>query len=147
MRGVPGAEGLAQTLSGRVVRENYRIWFWTILLRPCLHQKSVTLVTTDINGCSDTLSQDVEVFATRPEITVDKTVICFPTEVNFTNLTTSDTTIVSWEWDFGDGNTSSDQHPTHIYNSTSSSGDSIIAQLVTTDILGCQYNTLGHLCL
>src|SRR5690606_63501 len=75
------------------------------------------------------------------EFTVDKTLICFPTEVNFTNLTTADTTIAGWEWYFGDGNTSTGQHPSHIYNSTLSSGDSIVARLVTRDTLGCQYST------
>lgn len=36
-----------------------------------------------------------------------------PLEVNFTDLSTGD--IVIWSWDFGDGNTSSEQNPTHTY--------------------------------
>jgi PKD repeat protein len=36
-----------------------------------------------------------------------------PLTVNFTDLSTGDVT--SWAWDFGDGNTSTSQHPTHTY--------------------------------
>jgi PKD repeat protein len=36
-----------------------------------------------------------------------------PLEVNFTDTSTGD--FDSWYWDFGDGGTSIDQHPTHIY--------------------------------
>ncbi|NIM11614.1 MAG: PKD domain-containing protein, partial [Candidatus Aminicenantes bacterium] len=35
--------------------------------------------------------------------------------VNFTDTSTDDGTIVSWLWDFGDGNTSTEQNPTHTY--------------------------------
>lgn len=102
---------------------------------------NITLVVTDINGCMDTLSQEVEIFATRPAITVDDALICFPTEVQFTDLTTADTTIVEWNWEFGDDNTSMDQNPAHLYESTASSGNFILAKLTTTDIIGCEYST------
>jgi PKD repeat protein len=36
-----------------------------------------------------------------------------PLTVNFTDLSVGDPT--SWDWDFGDGNTSTDQNPTHQY--------------------------------
>jgi len=41
-----------------------------------------------------------------------------PLEVSFTDQSTAGTyAITSWEWDFGDGNTSSIQNPNHTYNS------------------------------
>ncbi|AEW00739.1 hypothetical protein A4D02_12335 [Niastella koreensis] len=44
---------------------------------------------------------------------------CFPFPVTFTDKSTvSDGTISSWHWDFGDGNTSTDQHPSHTYTGT-----------------------------
>ena len=39
--------------------------------------------------------------------------------------------IVSWNWDFGDGNTSSEQNPIHIYNED---GTYDVSLIVTTDI-------------
>lgn len=36
--------------------------------------------------------------------------------IHFTDLTTGG--VNSWDWDFGDGNTSSDQHPVHLYTSS-----------------------------
>lgn len=38
-------------------------------------------------------------------------------EVQFNNLSVTDTTIDSLEWDFGDGNTSTDENPVHTYPS------------------------------
>jgi PKD repeat protein len=48
--------------------------------------------------------------------TADFTYTTTDLTVNFTDTSTdSDGTIVSWLWDFGDGNTSTVQHPTHTY--------------------------------
>jgi PKD repeat protein len=40
---------------------------------------------------------------------------CSPLTVNFTDQSTGD--ITSWSWDFGDGGTSTQQNPSHTYNS------------------------------
>ncbi|MFZ2349580.1 MAG: PKD domain-containing protein [Candidatus Bipolaricaulis anaerobius] len=48
-------------------------------------------------------------FTTSPEVP-------FPgKEVAFHDTTTDDGTITAWTWNFGDGTTSTDQHPTHAY--------------------------------
>ena len=39
-----------------------------------------------------------------------------PLEVNFTDKSTPAGSVVSWQWDFGDGGTSTEQNPTHQYN-------------------------------
>ncbi|MCD6565982.1 MAG: PKD domain-containing protein [Bacteroidales bacterium] len=40
----------------------------------------------------------------------------FPLRVNFTDKSSGNPT--AWQWDFGDGKSSTDQNPTHTYNST-----------------------------
>jgi photosystem II stability/assembly factor-like uncharacterized protein len=50
--------------------------------------------------------------------------------VAFTNMSTdNDGVVVSWAWDFGDGEVSSEQNPTHVYQSA----NTYIVQLIATD--------------
>jgi len=49
-------------------------------------------------------------------VTADFTYLANGLTVNFTDVSTADgTTITGWLWDFGDGNTSTQQNPTHTY--------------------------------
>ncbi len=57
---------------------------------------------------------------------------------DFTDQSTSDGTIVSWEWDFGDGNTSNDQNPSHTYSSVGA----YLVCLTIIDDKGCT----SHVC-
>ena len=50
------------------------------------------------------------------DFTANKTSGCSPLTVNFTDLSTTSDSIVFWYWDFGDGNNSSLQNPTHIFD-------------------------------
>lgn len=76
---------------------------------------SVTL-TRNIEGCivSHTSTTEIEVFA-LPDVAYnnDNTLGCsIPHSVNFTGTSTD---AVAWLWDFGDGTTSNQQNPNHIY--------------------------------
>lgn len=51
--------------------------------------------------------------APEAEFTADATSVCAGATVTFTDQSANDPT--SWAWDFGDGNTSTDQNPTHTY--------------------------------
>ena len=59
---------------------------------------------------------------------------CGPLSVDFIDASAN---TVSWSWDFGDGQTSSEQNPTHIYNTPGSYS----VALTITDSHGCK-NTL-----
>ncbi len=97
---------------------------------------SLTLVVRDINGCTDTSGLEVRVYGVYPEVTADKDTICFPSTVTFTDNSMADTTIMSWEWDFGDGSMGNGQmQPPHVYNS--SMGEPIMVTITVTDVIGC----------
>ncbi len=55
-------------------------------------------------------------FIGTADFDADVTVGLSPLTVNFTNLSNVPNQI-SWDWDFGDGNTSTSQNPSHTYNS------------------------------
>lgn len=69
-------------------------------------------------SCSDTALIEVNVF---PGINADFTFdydTCRAGPVTFTDLSASGAgpgSIISWDWTFGDGNLSTEQHPVHIY--------------------------------
>lgn len=96
---------------------------------------TVTLAVDDVFGCSDTLIRSNYIFV--DSVDADFSVLnsrgCAPFLASFTDLSFSDTTLISWQWSFGDGGTSTLQNPTHtylfpgVYN----------VSLIVTSILGC----------
>jgi len=59
--------------------------------------------------------------------------------IDFTDLSTSDGTIGSWAWDFGDGNISNEQNPSHLY---AGPGTYLVCLIITDDDEGCT----NHVC-
>lgn len=92
----------------------------------------VSLEATTVNGCKlgYPLSQKVKVYSPDANFTPDVTSGCPPLLVNFNNLSVGST---SWFWDFGDGTTSTLQHPTHTYNVVGS----YQVKLIAADATGC----------
>lgn len=105
--------------------------------------QEVSLVVEDINGCRDTISGNTTAFALESDFTAD-TLICLPSDVDFTNLSTGDTTIVNYAWDFG-ASTSNEENPTHEFTPEDYDpelmGDSITVLLVVEDAIGCVDST------
>lgn len=94
----------------------------------------VTLVVTDINGCKDTASSFVTVYGITAEFAIDKDTICLPSLVAFSDSSTSDTTLISWLWDFGDGQTYQNQDTSHTYTS----GSTLVnVELIIFNEIGC----------
>ncbi|MCB0754519.1 MAG: PKD domain-containing protein, partial [Flavobacteriales bacterium] len=94
----------------------------------------ITLIVRDVNGCRDTARTDVIVSGIDANFAVSDNLICSPTEVNFSDLSTSDTTIVSWAWSFGDLSFSTDQNPDHTYSVFQ---DSIFVAMIAQNAVGC----------
>ncbi|MFW5851515.1 MAG: PKD domain-containing protein [Bacteroidota bacterium] len=98
---------------------------------------TIFVTVTDTNGCINRERSEIEVaiFDDFPmtNFIPDNSQICEPSlTVNFNNVTTPDD--VSYEWDFGDGTTSTDTNPSHVYNGYGE----YYAQLTATSPHGCE---------
>lgn len=85
------------------------------------------------SSCVDSAQQTITINP-RPvaDFTAPATVRCEPPfTVNFQDLSTG--SVTSWQWDFGDGNTSTLQNPSHTYTSYGS----FTVTLVATNAFGC----------
>ncbi|MFC2113757.1 PKD domain-containing protein [Bacteroidota bacterium] len=75
-----------------------------------------SLVVWSANGCSDTFtSPNILIQPPEADFIGDTMRGCAPITVDFTDLSTSKEPIISWKWDFGDGDTSILQNPTHTF--------------------------------
>ncbi len=93
---------------------------------------TVTLVVTDAFGCKDTLSKSNFITISRPvaSFTAD-TISCPGTAIQFSN--TSQGNALAYQWNFGDGSSSTALNPTHIYTANGT----FLITLTVTDTLGC----------
>ncbi len=95
--------------------------------------QSVTLIVTSQNGCSDTLTQSADVNY-LPDVTFANTTPCLNGGSQFQdNTTVIGSSITGWQWNFGDGNSSSDQNPLNVY---ANSGTYTVT-LIATSAQGC----------
>ncbi|MGV3541518.1 MAG: PKD domain-containing protein [Rufibacter sp.] len=76
----------------------------------------VKLTVTSDKGCFTTKEADYVVSGAEPEAKFTAANFCQQEKVKFTDASTlSFGTIKKWEWDFGDGTTSTEQSPEHHY--------------------------------
>jgi gliding motility-associated-like protein len=97
---------------------------------------TVSLKATSAAGCTTTKTQQLTAFYNQPvaNFSVAPDTLCQGTDNHFTDQSTDDkSTITTWSWTFGDGNSSTDQNPVKRY---SAPGDYNV-QLVVTNAAGC----------
>ena len=101
--------------------------------------QNITLTAIDHNGCSHTVSKNINVYGITPEFELDST-LCLNSPVELNDLTISDTTIVAWDWQFGADSTDI-QNPIYDFSEENFdpeySGDTITIDLILTDAIGC----------
>lgn len=86
-------------------------------------------------GCSDTLKKTVTVKPlTKADFNMSHTTVCSQDEVTFTSNAIN---AQSYAWDFGDGATSTAQHPAHTYSNTGSEPVFRTVTLVVTSADNC----------
>ncbi|MEO6132374.1 MAG: PKD domain-containing protein [Saprospiraceae bacterium] len=104
----------------------------------------VCLIITDDDGvCTDHVCQSVVVHHPPAGIChasfIEHPSDTDPLTIDFTDLSTSEGTINTWAWDFGDGTTSNEQNPTHTYTDPGT----YLVCLTITDIEG---ECTSHVC-
>lgn len=79
--------------------------------------KTTTLTVVDNNNCRKTVSKEFGYFPLAPTIVIGPSSVddCTPASIFFDNLTEPVTEEYDLDWDFGDGNTSTELTPTHVY--------------------------------
>ncbi|HVU58020.1 MAG TPA: PKD domain-containing protein [Puia sp.] len=104
---------------------------------------SISLLVKDANGnFSSTSKTDyITVYPSpNPGFNSGQQVSCAPANVHFNDISTpGQGSIVSWQWDFGDGTSSSDQSPDHQYTNEGYYN----VKLTVTNSGGCS-STIGY---
>ncbi len=101
--------------------------------------ETVRLVVKDVNGCRDTLEQQVTIYDIEADVAASDDFICLPAEVTFSDLSVADTALAAWQWTFTDGvfdNTPEQASYTYLEGGFQP-GDTITVFLEVTDMLGC----------
>jgi gliding motility-associated-like protein len=82
---------------------------------------TVKLTITTNGGCTETVTVPDAVLTGTPPVvdfSMSATDVCASQPVQFTDLTMPNTQLNKWEWDFGDGGTSSAQNPLYKFQDT-----------------------------
>ncbi|MES1218088.1 MAG: PKD domain-containing protein [Bacteroidota bacterium] len=97
---------------------------------------NVGLVVTSNNGCTATVTKQLNTIYAEPQAAFSAPAeICIGAPVNFTDQSTAaGSSVTQWNWDFGDGTTSTLQNPVKNY----ASAGSYIVKLNVTSAKGCQ---------
>jgi gliding motility-associated-like protein len=103
---------------------------------------TVQLIATAPDGCSDTTRETLTAVFNRPKagLTLSATAICVGDEVVFTDRSTpgpGSSSIIQWNWELGDRESSVEQHPVKKYNRR---GDKMINHFVFS-AEGCYSDT------
>lgn len=93
-----------------------------------------TLIVTTGDGCTGTLVKTVDVFAV-PTAAFTATDVCEGSLASFTDQSTPLGSVTGWNWNFGDGNSSTVQNPTHNYANSGSFNVKLVTSVGTT---GCK---------
>lgn len=95
---------------------------------------NVQFIVSTNYGCKDTISKDAIVYP-LPKVDFSPTEVCLNFATEFTDLSTisndyTTNTLVDWNWDFADGQSSNEQNPTHTYTNA---GNYLVTVTVTSN--------------
>lgn len=80
--------------------------------------KTVTLTTSDLNGCSNEIEKEFDYYPAPPVVVVEPNAFagCSPANIIFNNLSTPIDTSYDVMWDFGDGTFGTNVNEVHDYD-------------------------------
>ena len=91
------------------------------------------LTITSVGGCTSTITKPI-VVNPLPQANFVSVPVCFNAKpTSFKDMSIGNSQVQTWKWDFGDGNTSGVQHPTHTYGSAGT----FTVTLLVTNTNGC----------
>jgi gliding motility-associated-like protein len=101
---------------------------------------TITLIATDANGCSSSVSHQVVVNPLPIPAFTNTALLCQGGTVSFNNTSIpGGGTISGWQWNFGNGQTSTSQNPSTVYSAPGNYN----VTLIVTNSFGCSA-TLVH---
>ncbi len=122
--------GAATTFTDATTGNNLTTWNWNFgdgtfsaIQNPTHNYAAagnyvVTLTVGNNLGCTTT-KVDTVYSHSIPVVNFANDLPCSTTAIQFTDQSlVANANMVAWEWDFGDGNASTEQHPSHVYNQT-----------------------------
>jgi gliding motility-associated-like protein len=96
---------------------------------------TATLIVENFTtSCKDSISQVIRISDRDLGFEQSDSLICETFSVQFTDATIVNSSISSWNWNFGDGGVSTSQNPNYTY----SSNGIFDVRLIITDALGCK---------
>lgn len=102
---------------------------------------NVGLAVTSNAGCKDSITKAVNTIYAQPQGLFNAPAqICLGQSINLRDSSIAPaSTITQWQWNFGDGNTSAQQNPTHTYTAAGT----YYITLTATSAIGC-VSTIGR---
>lgn len=94
---------------------------------------NIRYTITNTLGCKDSIEKKIITKKPVARFNVDRTIACPNINFNFTNTSTTYSQNVSYTWIFGDGDTSNEFSPSHIYTQTGT----YTVKLILVDSLNC----------
>lgn len=94
----------------------------------------IKLIVENVGECRDTLEKPIKIFAPETDFSVKDKYICLGMPTTFLNSSRSDTNIIEFRWDFGDGNEGKGKDMVHKY----AQPGSYTIRMIATDIMHCE---------
>ncbi len=103
---------------------------------------TLSLTASNLFGCSDTVVQSINIFPEEAaEFSVD-TIGCTPLALTFENQSVDD---ITYNWIFGDGNTSTEYSPIHTYINTTNAVIIDTVSLITISEYFCRDTSTSYI--